>query len=450
MGTLGNHPPAPAEGAHSLASGGTAEDAVHVQVSTPPPADSLPPVSKGFILLLVLGLFGTYIAFVTPIAISLAIQVNALSPGNPEYLGILLSIGSLAALLVGPLFGQLSDRTRSRFGRRRPWLIGGMIVGLIGLTVMGLAQSILILGVGWVIAQIGLSQAANLFGAVQADRVPEFQRGKVAGLTGFATMVAPVIGSVMGGTVAGRPLLLFLIPGAVMVVFVLLFAFRFKDSDSRNLILTPLTGATVLSKYVFNPRRYPDFSWNWLGRFLFFSALTLNTTYTAYFFSSRLDIPVESIGGTVALIGGIGILGTMGGAIGSGFISDKLRRRKVFVLGAALLFAISAVVLILAPSLPVLIVGSFLGNLAIGIFSAVDQALFLDVLPERETEAARFINLTQFATTIPQAVAPGLAAGLLTIGVAEGTDPNYGIVYIAAAVLAVLGGLVVLRVKSVR
>ncbi|WP_367180669.1 MFS transporter, partial [uncultured Microbacterium sp.] len=112
-------------------------------------------VSRAFIALLALGLFGTYLAFVTPIAISLALRVNVLAPENPEYLGLLLGIGSLAALLVGPLGGQLSDRTRSRFGRRRPWLIGGVLLGLVGLTVMALGPNVLVLGLGWIIAQIG-------------------------------------------------------------------------------------------------------------------------------------------------------------------------------------------------------------------------------------------------------------------------------------------------------
>jgi len=96
---------------------------------TLPTDDRRPKVSAGFIALLAFGLFGTYLAFVTPIAISLAIRVKALSPDHEEYLGVILGLGSLAALLVGPLGGQLSDRTRSRFGRRRPWIVGGTISG---------------------------------------------------------------------------------------------------------------------------------------------------------------------------------------------------------------------------------------------------------------------------------------------------------------------------------
>ena len=101
----------------------------------------LPKVRTGFIWLLFGGVFGVYLAFVTPLALSLSIRVNALQPGHPEYLGYILGIGSLAALLVGPLGGQLSDRTRSRLGRRRPWLIGGMIGGTISLVVLAVSRT---------------------------------------------------------------------------------------------------------------------------------------------------------------------------------------------------------------------------------------------------------------------------------------------------------------------
>jgi len=51
-----------------------------------------------------------------------------------------------------------------------------------------------------------------MFTTVQADKLPESQRGKVGAITGFATMVAPVVGAVVGGMVATQPYLLFLLP----------------------------------------------------------------------------------------------------------------------------------------------------------------------------------------------------------------------------------------------
>ncbi|MET4100355.1 MFS family permease [Agrococcus sp. UYP10] len=447
MITDDQRPPVPSGGAFPLPSATPAEDTEQLAAAATAEPDR-PNVSKTFITLLALGVFGIYLAFVTPIAISLAIRVNALAPENPEYLGLLLGLGSLAALMLSPLGGQLSDRTRSRFGRRRPWIFGGTLVGLVGLLVMAVSPAVSGLAIGWIIAQVGLNQAVNTLGTVQADKLPEHQRGKVGAITGFATMVAPVVGSVVGGMVADQPFLLFLAPGAVAMLFVLVFIGYYKDADSRGLTFDePLTARLLISKYVFNPRRYPDYSWNWLGRFLFFFGLTLNTSYTAFFFSERLDIPVDQIGGTIATVGGLGIIGTIVGVFAGGFLSDKLRRRKPFVLGAGVAFGLGALLMVVAPGFELLLVGSLLCNLSIGVFSAVDQALFLDVLPERDTEAGRFINLTQLANISAQAVAPLVAAVALALLTVE---DRYAIIYAAAAVFTVAGGLVILKVKAVR
>ncbi|MFU8946192.1 MFS transporter [Mycetocola zhadangensis] len=447
MNAPDNRPPVPSGGAFPIGSATAAEDIEHLAAAATEDTNR-PKVSKSFITLLALGLFGTYLAFVTPIAISLAIRVDALAPNNDEYLGVILGFGSLAALLFSPLGGQLSDRTRSRWGRRKPWLIGGVLVGLVGLTVMAASPAVLGLGLGWVIAQIGLNQTVNTFGTIQADKLPENQRGKVGAITGFATMVAPVFGAVVGGMVGNQPFILFLAPGAVALALVLVFIAYYKDADSRHLTFdSPLTAKVVISKYVFNPKRYPDFAWNWLGRFLFFFGLTLNTTYTAFFFSERLNIPVDEIGATVATVGGIGILGTIAGVFLGGFLSDKLRRRKAFVLGSGILFGIGALVMVVAPDLTLLLVGSLLCNISIGVFSAVDQALFLDVLPERDTEAGRFVNIIQLANVSAQAIAPFAAAAVLALLAA---GDRYAVIFVAAAVFTVAGGLVILKVKGVR
>jgi MFS family permease len=120
------------------------------------------------------------------------------------------------------------------------------------------------------------------------------------------------------------------------------------------------------------------------------------------------------------------------------------------VLIAALLFGGGAITMALAPSLPVLIAGSLTVSVGIGAFAAVDQALLLDVLPEKETDAGRFMGITGFATSIPQAFAPLIAPAFLAVGVVAGGDKNYTLLYVVAAVVTIAGGLVVLRIRSVR
>ncbi|QHC65669.1 MFS transporter [Rathayibacter sp. VKM Ac-2759] len=417
-------------------------------------SDAPPPETKAstsYIWFQVLGQFGVFVAFITPLAISLSIRLSTLAPGREEFLGYITGSGALVVMLTAPLLGVLSDRTRTRFGRRRPFMVVGMLVGVVSLLVMATAPSVLLLGVGWVLAQLGWGQVLQNLQTSMADKLSETQRGKVAGLTGFATQVAPVFGVVIAGSVAADPLMLFLLPGLVGVVFVVLFVLFTREADTRSATFDErLSPATLFSKYLYNPRSHPDFSWVWLGRFLFYFGLTLNTTFTAFFFASRLGVDVTEVAPIIATLGLFGILATTLGAIGGGFLSDRLRRRRTFVLGGGTLFAVGAIVMALASDIPVLITGSLITSVGVGMFAAVDQALILDVLPEKSTGAGRFMGIIGFAVSIPQAVAPFIAPLFLAVGAGAAGDKNYTLLYIVAAVFTLLGGLVVMRVRSVR
>lgn len=409
----------------------------------------LPKVNSRYIWFMVLAQFGVFMAFITPLAISLTIRVNTLAPGHPEYLGLIVGAGALFVMLTSPFMGVWSDRTRTRIGRRRPFMIGGMLIGVVSLIIMATAPNVVVVGAGWVLAQWGWGTVLSNLQISTADRLPESQRGKVAGLTSFATQIAPVFGVVIAQFFTGDALLLFLVPGAVGVLFVTLFVTLVHEADSRALPKDPMTVLQLLSKYLYNPRKYPDFSWNWLARFLFYTGITLNTTYTGFFFADRLGITVEAVTGIIASLSLGGILAITAGAIGGGFLSDRLKRRRLFVLLGGVIMAVGMVGQAFAPDLALLIAGSLTTSLGLGLFAAVDQALLLDVLPERETDAGRFMGITGFATSIPQSVAPLMASGILLIGV-TGEERNYPLLFIVAAAAVLLAGFIILRIRSVR
>lgn len=416
-----------------------------------PPGPDLPKVGPRYIWLMVLAQFGVFMAFITPIAISLAIRVQELAPGQDQYLGFITGAGAMAVMFAAPFLGIWSDRNRTRFGRRRPFMVGGMFLGLLALVVMAQASSILVLGIGWVLAQLGWGTTLSNLQTSTADRLPESQRGKVAGLTGFATQVAPTFGVLIGGRLAGDSMLLFLVPGLIGALLVTLFVTLVHEDDSRGITFEePATVTNVLRKYLFNPRQHQDFSWNWLGRFLFYFGLTLNTTFTAFFFASRLDTTVEQVAGVIASLSLFGVIATSVGAIGGGFLSDRLHRRRVLVLLGGVIMAAGMTTAAFSSSIVMLAAGSVLSSLGLGLFSAIDQALLLDVLPDREHNAGRFMAITGFATSIPQSVAPLIAPFILGIGVAAGADKNYTLLFLVAAAFVLAGGLVIQRIRSVR
>lgn len=437
-------------GASAAVGGATKNTPPH----SPSRADDRPRVSARYIWFVILAYLGGTVALVAPIGLSLSLRVQELLPENVEVLGYIVGSGAAIAAISAPLVGTWSDRTRTRFGRRRPFSLGGALIGILGLTVMAAAPDILVLSVGWILTQLGWSNANMSLLQSQADRLPESQRGKVAGLSGFVQMIGAVLGVGLASAFIGNNFLVFLVPGFLGLLLVLLWVTLVKEEDSRNLPLgEKMTFRTVLAGMVFNPREHQDFAWNWLGRLTFNFGVTFATTFTTLFFASRLggSGKVADIGGLIAVLSLIGVVATASGAMFGGWLSDKLQKRRVFVLASGITFTAGAIIMAFGGSdLMVLIAGSVLTSIGLGIFSAVDQAIVLDILPERDTSAGRFIGINQYATSFAQAIGPVAAAPLLLIGI-SGADRNYGLLFLVAAACTLVGGaLITFKVRGTK
>ncbi|WP_375388665.1 MFS transporter, partial [uncultured Amnibacterium sp.] len=98
----------------------------------------------GFIALLALTNLGVWFAFFTPFIFTLQLKVQLLAPENPGgALAVVVGATSIFGLVANPFAGRLSDRTTSRFGMRRPWLLGATVLGVIGLVIMGLSTDLI-------------------------------------------------------------------------------------------------------------------------------------------------------------------------------------------------------------------------------------------------------------------------------------------------------------------
>lgn len=408
------------------------------------------PVSRGYIFWLMIASFGASMAMMVPLSYGIAVRITELAPGHEEVLGYITGTAQLVYLVVSPIIGIWSDRTRSRLGRRTPFIFLGSGIGLAGLVVIGLAPDLLIVGAGWVLGMSGWSIAGAAIQTLQADKLPEQQRGKVSALTGLMTQIAPVIGIGIAHAVSSSTFLIFLIPGLVGAVLLALLPIFKPEGSSRELDRgSDVTVRSIVASYGFSVRKYPDFAWNWLGRFIFFIGLYFNTTFGTFFYAQRLDLPVREVAGIVATIGMLGVVAAAAGALLGGFLSDRLKRRRLFVLLAAVLFVAGAVTEAFAWSLPQLIIGAVIMQMAIAVFATVDQAIIFAIIPDR-SEAGRYMAVVSFAQKIPSAVAPLLASVVITIG-AVGAEKNYTILYLSGAVFALVGGLMILfKVKAVR
>lgn len=405
--------------------------------------ENMPPVRGRIIALLILATFGTAMAAIVPMSFSLAVRIEQLAPGRSELLGLALGAGAAATLVVAPLSGQLSDRTRSRWGRRRPYTVVGALLGAATVPLLALAPSVPALIVAWTVATAAWNTASGSVANWQAEHLAPVQRGKVAGFTGLIMQVAPVVGIALVGLIPNSAFFVFGLPAGAALLLLVPFVLFADDPDSRDLVIRDrLTVGRLLRSYTFSPRAFPDFSWNWFGRFLFFIGIMLTASFTVVLYAQRLGLDVADVAGLLALSSGLSVATASVGALGGGWVSDRIGRRRPVIFAGAVGVALGATLLALAHDVVSLIAGTLVMSTGIALFSAPAQALTLDVLPNRATEAGRYMAITLFSQKIPGTLAPLAAPVILGIGTTAGTL-NFTMLYLIAGGFALLGGAVV-------
>jgi MFS family permease len=188
-------------------------------------------VGWGFISLYMLAFMSTNLVFLAPILVTLPLRVNALVgiKQAPASLALVSGIGAMVSIFGNPFFGRMSDRTSSRLGMRRPWMVIGLAGGTAGVAIVSYAPSIPVVLLGWCIAQLFFNGLLASLLAVLPDQVPTAQRGTVSGVLGICLPIAAVSGTFLVKLLTGHETATFLVPCAVGGFFILLFAIVLKD-----------------------------------------------------------------------------------------------------------------------------------------------------------------------------------------------------------------------------
>jgi MFS family permease len=403
-------------------------------------------VGWGFISLYTLAYMSTSLLFLAPVLVTLALKVNSLvgikqAPGS---LALVAGTGALVAMVGNPFFGRMSDRTTSRLGMRRPWMITGLIGGSVGIGIITLAPSISVVLVGWCIAQLFYNAVLATMVAVLPDQVPTVQRGLVSGVLGVCTPVGSVCGTFVVKLFAPSLLAMFLAPCAIGGLFVLLFAATLND---RRLVKSDKPKWSILefaSTFYVNPRKDPDFSWAFASRFMFVMAYAFLATYQAYYLldkigTAKADVPQQIFLGTLTQAAVVVAASVIGGKL-----SDRTGRRKIFVLTASIVYGVALFVVAIASNFSGFLVGMAISGLGFGVYAAVDLALVVDVLRDKRN-AAKDLGVFNIAGALPFSIAPAIAPAILAIG-----HGSYGVLYAVAGLCAILGAFAILPVRRVR
>lgn len=402
-----------------------------------------------FVAALAFAQLSLFIALLGPVMVSMALKVSTLTEDpttRTSMVGSVLAVGALAAVLGNALFGRLSDRTTSRFGRRRPWIIGGALVMAAALFAISQATTAGVLMAGWFVAQLGANAAFSPFIATLADQLPERQYGRVSATVGIMQNVGVLVASWFATLFTTDMLLLFMVPALVGVAGLVLYALVLPDPVLRQ--KPPrLTVREVLGSFWTTPFTHPDFGFAWWSRFLMILAGFMFTSFRLPFVVDRLG--ADEVGAADVVFRGVLVytIALVGAGYVAGWISDRTGRRKLPVALASVLFAAGTYLLMHVETVGQFYLVEALLGLAYGIYFAVDMALVLQVLPHPE-DSGKDLGVFNMANAMPQSLAPGLGAALLLVG--AGGGPNYGLLLTAAAAAALAGAFVVLPIKKAK
>ena len=411
-------------------------------------AEPTKPVTWKYVSALVFAQLIFFIALLGPAIIGIGVKVQQIVPDDQKTsaLGTVAGFGALFAVIGNVLFGRLSDRTTSRLGRRRPWIVGGTVVMTLAFVIMALGQTVPVVTAGWCLAQLGANATLAPFIATISDQVPKFQRGSVSALLGIAQNMGILGGTYVAQLFQNHMVVLFVVPSILSIGAMLLFAVILPD---QRLPERPprMTAGEWITTFWLNPLKYPDFALAWWSRFLITLATFMFTTFRLFFLQDELGLTAEDAPAAVT----IGVLVYTIALVASGWIagkiSDRTGRRKFLVAGSTLLFGIGTVALAHVDTVSQFYMVEALMGVAYGIYVGVDLALVVDVLPNPD-DSGKDLGVFNMANALPQTVAPVFGAALLAVSSAD--NQNYTLLLYTAGVAALVGALVVLPIKKVR
>jgi MFS family permease len=408
-------------------------------------AEPVRPVHGRWIAAFATAWLGIWMAQLTPVQLLLPAQIDRQL--RPEHwvdsvvaFGVISAIAGACAVVAYPLTGALSDRTTSRFGRRRPWMAAGTVVFAVALVLLGLQHTLVGIGICWALALTGFCILTAALTATISDQVPVTQRGFVSGWLSAPQAVGTILGLVLvtmlfTGEIAGYTVVALLLIGLVTPFLFL------PDAPLPPAERQPLTVRSVLGGLWIDPRQHPDFGWTLLSRVLVNFGNAFGTSLLLYFLMFGLGDPHAE--DHLILLTLVYMVFLIGAAIFLGRLSDRTGKRIGFVFTAAALQGIAALMLAFVPTLEVAIIAAGILGLGYGCFLSVDQALATQVLPDPAARG-KDLGIMNIATAVPQAIAPLIGA------LAVAASGGFVGLFVLSALFALAGALAVARVKAVR
>jgi Na+/melibiose symporter-like transporter len=391
---------------------------------------------------------------VIPVAV-IPQAVNALVPDHPElWTGLVVAAGAVVAMIVPPVAGALSDRSRNPSGRRRPYLVAGVLASCVALVFFGWAESagLAALLVAYLLLQFWWNWGAGPFAGLIPDLVPSDQHGAAAGWMNALGIVGTIMASVALWTY--RPGHAWPLVCALVVVSLsclgLTLIFIKEPAPGQP---PPWQGLARFARSFYLPLAenrdfYLVLATRLLNQMGVWSVLTFLVLYLQFVVglgqreANHLMVVLTAAGAVLA--------------IGASFASARLIHRHGVVRTVQAsswvmaLTAASYALIAVAPRLPLVAPLVLVFAIANGVFGASDWALALAVLPSGQ-DAGKDFGIWHICLVLPQVVGPVTTGVLITVAKRAVSAPfAYGLAFGVAAVWFVAASVFIGKLRLQR
>jgi MFS family permease len=368
-------------------------------------------------------------------SVLLPARLQVVDPTNKVALVALFAIvGSIVAIVANILFGAFSDLTRSRLGRRTPWMLVGSVGASASLLALSAANTVGLMIAAWCFFQLFLNAIVAPLLAIIADRTPSLRRGTYSTIYGLGTLIGA-----LGGQIVAAPFVTDPVQGIVVFAIAVLIAGPFvallaPEASNKDAARQALSRAMFAQNFAFPTKGARDFYFALFGKLMFMLGTYSISGYQLYILTDYIHLNLAQAGSTIGTMASIQLGASLVFGIISGPVSDRVGRRKPFVIGAAILVATASLIPFLAAEVWAMLTYSLLVGIGGGIFNSVDQALNIEVLPSADS-AAKDLGVLNMANSGGQILGPSITSAV--VGLFGGFGPLFpiatGIVLIGAA-----------------
>ncbi len=411
-------------------------------------------------------------AALLPVVVAAQVLLFASDQNKVVLFGALSAGGTIVALITQPLIGTISDHTRLQYGRRRPYILLGTVLMVIGMAVMAKTSTLSVFAVAFMLVQIASNSSTAAYQSLVPDRVPSEQRGAAAGYMGLMS----ILGSFASLAIASY-LFSSVTPGPNQSAEIREGANAFYLLTSTVLLLTALVTVVGIAEerptapagqvsqetaqpdrrarwqsrlmhLWTEPLRHHNFRWVFFTRLSLMMGLWLFQTFIEYYLDDVLHLTnfIEATG----IIAGLALVGAVVSAFVAGWLSDRTGRVRIVYLASGLM-ALAASAFVIAPSAFLIWPMAVLFGLGYGAYLSVDWALAVDTLPSLQ-EAGKDMGLWSIASNLPTVIAPVIGSAVITATTTlwQNVALGYRLVFALAALALLAAAVFIVKVREQR